>query len=141
MHNQMRSTIALAACLLMISAGCKKTCSEDSNLLPDGNYAGSFRITELSDGPTPVISHVTLRLHDGKFEGNSDKGYQPAICHGSFTRNGNTITFNNECFFPQIAGLIPLEYSWDIAPAGDSVRLTQQNLIEQKPCLTLKRID
>jgi hypothetical protein len=130
----------LAASLLIIIAGCKKERS-DERLLPDGHYAGTYRITGLGPGPWPVVSHVVLSLQDGKFEGDSDNSYHPTICKGSYTRTDHTITFQTDCILPAVASLQTLDKTWDIVTEGDSLTLTAQNLIETKPQLTIKRLN
>lgn len=72
---------------------CQKNDNEDEtprNLA--GSYSGTFNRTGISDSV-----YVRLTLGDKTFSGESDAPRFPAICHGSYDLNPNTINFVDSC--------------------------------------------
>lgn len=72
---------------------------EDEMQMPvtfgDGTYVGIF----FRSSPTikSRASNITLTFDKGRFTGQSDIAYYPAICSGTYTFTGHSIDFSNEC--------------------------------------------
>lgn len=82
----------LVTCLFMVS--CKKHPPEVQ--LQDGTYHGTFKRSYVSR-----VSNVSLQFSEGSFSGKSDNdsAYYPVICAGTFSASGDSVQFNNACFF------------------------------------------
>jgi hypothetical protein len=84
----------MITCLLAFSLllGCQKDDDDDDNItVPEGMFIGTFNRTGMD------TASVTLTLDGNKFNGQSDMAKYPAICHGSFEINDNTIVFSDSC--------------------------------------------
>ncbi|MDA3868117.1 MAG: hypothetical protein PF489_15405 [Salinivirgaceae bacterium] len=87
----MKKITFLLPVLLIAFIGCKD--DDDNTNPPDtiqGEYAGTFE----RDGNT---SNVELTFSNGKFEGESNLEKFPALCKGTYTISGDTITFIDLC--------------------------------------------
>lgn len=75
-----------------------------------GTYQGTFGRSH----PNAKFesSEVTLTFRDNGFTGTSEKSRYPAICHGSFEVNGNTITFTDSCIWTA-------DFDWSLILSGD----------------------
>lgn len=81
-------------CLFSLSLlfACKKDDDDDNNLaLPEGMYIGTFSRTGMDS------ASVSLTLSGNQFNGQSDMDKYPAICHGSYLINDQTISFSDSC--------------------------------------------
>jgi hypothetical protein len=86
--------------------------SEGDIHLPEGNYSGYFtRSTVEEDG---VPSRVTLTFAGNTFTGSSEVPKYPAICHGTYTIEGDKITFINSC--PWTA-----DFDWTLVLSGEYI--------------------
>ncbi len=81
--------IIIAALALSVFWACSKPGSESITL--DGRYIGYFQRTGMDS------VWVSLLFTGNKFEGNSERAQYPAICAGSFSIEGNKITFTDSC--------------------------------------------
>lgn len=96
MRNLMNRTftfVALAS--LLILSGCIDDATQYD--LDGATLIGSF----MRGGPLalPAPTQVVLNFGDGTFEGYSDNPKHPAICKGTYSQTGSTITFKNTCAF------------------------------------------
>jgi hypothetical protein len=73
------------------------SCSDDDVIAPDEVYTGIFY--RVAPQIKTKAADVTLELSGNKFAGISSETHYPAICSGSFIREGNSIKFQNECVF------------------------------------------
>jgi hypothetical protein len=74
---------------ILLFLACDKT--EDAELSLSGRYRGTFNRTGMD------TVQVSVLFRDNYFEGQSDRINYPAICHGSFQTEDNTITFTDSC--------------------------------------------
>ena len=70
-------------------------CNKDEDSIDQNGmtaaYSGTFQRSGMAK------SGVMLRLYEGTFEGSSQVDKYPAICRGSYTVSGSTITFIDSC--------------------------------------------
>ena len=90
----MKATVLCLGLCLALTA-CEKDSSDESNngineLI--GRYTGTFART----GMDSTIVNFYFK-EDGSFEGSSETPYYPAICSGTFERDGNILTINDTC--------------------------------------------
>ena len=127
--------IAFMLPLLLFS--CKKNDNAQSAALPDGNYAGTFKVFTLAGAQ--ATAHVTLSLSAGHFSGNSDTQYYPGICSGSYTATGDSVRFINGCNWPQnVDQSVILNGTYTISQSGDSTVLAS-GFTDDLNLYTLKR--
>jgi len=92
----MMRLIAFSLILAFILSACKKESGGEitnngvNELL--GRYAGTFIRTGMDTATVDIYFRDDLH-----FEGSSDTPNYPAICSGTFTRNGNTLIVNDTC--------------------------------------------
>lgn len=103
----------IAAIVITIASLSLAGCSDAFDPIADKDdvtYTGTF----MRGGPLidPLPSDVTLRFKDGSFEGTSSSDNYPAICNGSYSVKGSTISFRNKCLFPA-------NFDWSFILAGD----------------------
>jgi hypothetical protein len=103
----MRSRIAI----LLIAAAF--ACESDGDIhLPQGKYSGYFTRSTVNEDGTP--SKVTLIFTGNTFSGSGDTPKYPAICEGTYSIDGDKITFTNTC--PWTA-----EFDWTLILGGEYV--------------------
>jgi hypothetical protein len=90
-------------------SGCEKSKTENK-VFPDGTYIGTFQRT--INAGDEQISNVVLTFYDGKWSGQTDILYYPALCHGLFTIENNKIEFTNECAWPA-------NFDWSLILSGE----------------------
>jgi hypothetical protein len=84
------------------------SCNKDENNIEtniNGNYTGTFE-------RNGSISNVQISLNNGIFNGQGALEKFPALCNGSYSISGNTITFENAC--PWTA-----EFDWTLILSGN----------------------
>lgn len=87
---------ALLAATLMIACACQNDNDNETGFIAeDGLYSGTF--TRTGPGLPGTEASVSLTIDKGTFNGESNMVQYPAICHGTFTRSGDSIFFVNEC--------------------------------------------
>lgn len=91
----MRPILSTLLCLMLFAASCTKTNVDIG--IPGGTYAGTFqRLTDTSE----QISNVTITFSPGSFSGQSQFPKYPAVCNGTYKRNGtDSISFSNACLW------------------------------------------
>ena len=84
--------------VLLFFISCEKKDEQIDRKIPDGKYTGTFhREIVWSDNDT---ANITMTFSSDKWTGNSEKMYYPALCKGTYKIIGDTIIFENECFWP-----------------------------------------
>lgn len=97
------------------------SCNKPSKTITNGTYIGTFE-------RNGVTANVELTFSNGQFTGHSDQDNYPAICNGSYTVSGNTITFENGCgFLANFDWTLILSENWTINSINNSLTLTKAN--------------
>ena len=95
------------AFLVLIS--CKNDEATEQIVIEDGIYIGTFQrriVWAQSD-----TANVTLTFEANKWSGTSDRTKYPALCKGTYSIDGNTIQFENECAWTA-------EFDWTLILSG-----------------------
>ena len=93
---------------LLIFISCKKEEIRDKKL-PDGTYEGTFQREPVwSNGDT---ANITLTFSSTHWSGSGEREKYPALCHGTYSIIGDTITFENECVWTA-------EFDWSLILSG-----------------------
>ncbi len=110
LKNVMRPTnIIICFCSLLL-INCEK--GEDSNefdVVLNGVYTGTFQ-RELSWANNKT-SNITLTFYFNTWSGSSDMTKYPALCKGTYSIKGDSITFMNECAWTA-------EFDWSLILSG-----------------------
>lgn len=110
--------------LFGVAAGtgsCRKSASDTT--IADGTYTGTFQRTNIN---ASIISNVTLTFSENRWSGTSDHGEYPALCNGTYSTNGNTITFNNACaWLANFDWTYILAGSYTINTSGQHITITK----------------
>ncbi|WP_323027477.1 hypothetical protein [Gelidibacter japonicus] len=115
----MKPKILILIGLLMIISSCKNDYDSFHSEI-NGDYIGIFERNENT-------SKVELRFDNGSFNGQSEIAKFPAICNGTYSVSGNTISFFNEC--PWTA-----EFDWSLILNGEwTFRLGENSLTMTNP--------
>lgn len=102
----MRSLAAIALTVFL----CAFNCEDAEDMRIDGTYTGEFqRIDPKADYP---VSNVTLTFTNGRFEGTSSQPKYPAICKGTYSIDGDDVTFKDECYWTA-------EFDWTLILSGE----------------------
>lgn len=113
----MRQAVFLFFVAAFLLFGCEKS----TKTLVNGTYIGVFE-------RNGVFSNVALTFTNGQFSGQSDQDSYPAICSGTYSVTGNTISFENECgFFANFDWTLVLSESWNYSWANNVLILTKSN--------------
>lgn len=100
----MKGKILILFSFLIILLSCnKKNDNIEANI--NGNYIGIFQRNGKS-------SKVEVSFKNGMFNGQSELAKFPALCEGTYTSSGNTITFINSCVWTA-------EFDWTLIISGD----------------------
>ncbi|SFB43458.1 hypothetical protein [Algoriphagus aquimarinus] len=102
----MRAILNILFFLLIISS-----CSEDGQLeqkFQEGTFTGTFQ-RDLGDSR---IANITLTFDGNHWSGTGDYPKYPALCRGTYSINGNKITFQNECAWTA-------EFDWTLILSGE----------------------
>jgi hypothetical protein len=104
----------------LILIGCE---NEESigEMIPDGTYKGTFQreiVWSSSDA-----ANITLTFSSNQWSGFGEREKYPALCHGTYSINGDTIIFRNECFWTA-------EFDWSLMLAGKYVLKQSGNTVE-----------
>lgn len=73
---------------------CNKE-EKDYSQLPNGVYVGTFQ-RELSWSDN-YKSNIRMIFSSKSWKGSSDMTKYPALCQGTYSINGDTISFENDC--------------------------------------------
>lgn len=100
----MKAKILILLGLLMLIVGCK---SDDENIQTNisGAYVGIFERNGNS-------SNVELTFNSGTYNGQSEIEKFPAICDGTYSTSGNTITFEHDCLWTA-------DFDWTLILSGE----------------------
>lgn len=114
----MKPTFLILTFLFLIS--CE---NEESNnrMIPDGTYKGTFQreiVWSSSD-----TANITLSFSSDQWSGSGDREKYPALCHGTYSINGDTIIFVNDCAWTA-------EFDWSLILAGKYAFRQSGNTIE-----------
>ena len=113
-----KTTFLILTFLFLIS--CE---NEESiyKMIPDGTYKGTFqRESVWSSSDT---ANITLTFSSNQWSGSGDREKYPALCHGTYSINGDTIIFGNECAWTA-------EFDWSLILAGKYALKQSGNTIE-----------
>jgi hypothetical protein len=89
--------------------------------VPDGVYVGTFqREAVWAESDT---ANITITFSSNTWTGSSDKNYYPALCKGTYTIVGDTIIFENQCFWPA-------HFDWSLILSGKYVIKSMGSTIE-----------
>lgn len=105
--------LILLGIFLIIS--CNNNDDENPQTEINGEYVGIFERGENN-------SIVELTFNNGNWSGESEIIKFPALCNGTYTNSGNTITFENAC--PWTA-----EFDWTLILGGEWNYSLNENLL------------
>lgn len=105
----MRSLIISFIFILAISS-CNEEDGELESRFEEGTYKGTF-IRNWPSGQSNT-ANITMTFEDNRWSGSSNIPKFPALCRGTYSINGNKITFQNEC--PWTA-----EFDWSLILSGE----------------------
>ena len=114
-----KTTFLILSLLILIN--CKKE-ESISEMIPDGTYKGTFQ-REIVWSSGSNISNITLTFSSDQWSGTSDKEKYPALCHGTYSINRDTIIFENECAWTA-------EFDWSLILAGKYILKQSGNTFE-----------
>jgi len=80
----------------LILFSCKKE-EQIDNKLPDGIYVGTFQREYF--GLDCDTANVTFTFTSNQWSGYSDMVNYPSLCYGTYLISGDTIIFENKCFW------------------------------------------
>jgi hypothetical protein len=116
----MRQVIFLLGMVLIISA-CEKN-NNDNNPPEDNSIYGRYTGTFYRTGMDTTSVQLGL-LSTNKFEGSGARPLYPAICGGTFTFDGNTLSVNDTCSWTA-------NFDWTLIFDGNySVSFTGENQV------------
>jgi len=109
--------LLLFCCVVFFAIGCDKS----TKTVINGTYIGTFE-------RNGVVAQVELTFSNGQFNGQSDQVLYPAICSGTYTVSGNTISFENGCMWTaNFDWTLILSENWTINSSNNSLILTKAN--------------
>ncbi len=135
----MRKILLLIACLGLTTVACNKKEKKDAVVqITDGTYLGTFQRNTVNTPPVPVI----FTFSGSSWNGTSAYEKYPALCRGSFTVNGQTVSFTNDCMWTaEFDWTLILKDDFIISGQNDSIVLKKtwgaSNMFDQ---YTLKKI-
>ncbi len=78
--------------LLLLFSACEKSNTSEESFELYGRYRGTFT----RSGMDTALVNIFFK-NDATFDGTSDQLQYPAICSGSFARNGNSLVVDDTC--------------------------------------------
>jgi hypothetical protein len=107
-------------CALLLLVSCEKE-EEIRKHISDGTYIGTFqRQIVWTESDT---AHITLTFNGNQWNGSSNFEKYPALCRGTYSINGDTIIFENECHWTA-------EFDWTLILAGKYFLTKTGNTVE-----------
>jgi hypothetical protein len=100
--------------------GCKKVEIKNTEFL-SGTYKGTFERELVWGGSEPA--NVTLVFTADSWTGTGDREKYPALCQGTYSIEGDTIIFENTCFWTA-------EFDWSLILSGKYVLKTRGSNLE-----------
>ena len=113
-----KTTFLITAILFLIS--CKKD-NSINQIITDGTYKGTFQREIVWSSSAPA--NITLVFSANQWSGSGDRAKYPALCHGTYTINNDTIIFGNECAWTA-------EFDWSLILSGKYALKQSGNTIE-----------
>jgi len=95
-------------CALFVFLSCEKE-EEIQKWISDGTYVGTFQ-RQIVWTETDT-ANITLTFSGNQWSGSSNFEKYPALCHGTYSIDGDTIIFENECGWTA-------EFDWTLIFAG-----------------------
>ena len=80
--------------------------------IPNGTYEGTFQRDRVWREDS--IANITITFEGNSWNGSSDIDKYPALCRGTYSIDGETITFQNEC--PWTA-----DFDWTLILSGEYI--------------------
>jgi len=114
--NKMRFPVSILFYFTVLAVSCTKT---NSSIIPNGIYSGTFqRLTDTGG----LISNVSITFFGNTWTGQSEYEKYPALCHGSYEKNADSVTFQNACPWTT-------EFDWSLILGGNyKMTLSGNNL-------------
>jgi hypothetical protein len=114
--------VMLILSLLLLLMACEKNDAASEPVLKNGLYKGTFNRTAMD------TVDVSISILEGNFEGSSERQFYPAICRGSFAREGSVISFHDSCTWQaNFDWTLILNGRYEFSVDGESVHLWKQN--------------
>lgn len=107
--------------VFFIFMSCGKDEAIQQTVISDGIYKGTFQ-RQIVWAKTDTAS-ITLTIEGNKWSGTSDLVKYPALCSGTYSIDGNTILFVNECIWTT-------EFDWTLILSGEYNLKIKGNTIE-----------
>lgn len=105
---------------LLIFISCEKENLKQKQIF-NGAYIGTFqRELVWTESDT---ANITLTFNENQWSGSSDIEKYPALCQGSYSINGDTIIFKNECNWTA-------EFDWSFILSGKYILIKTEETIE-----------
>lgn len=112
--------LAYLILIVCIIIGCAKGDNQPLKI-SDGVYIGTFqRKLSWADNRT---ANITMSFTSNKWLGTSDIVKYPALCRGTYLIKGDTIVFENECFWTA-------EFDWSLILSGKYIIKDSGDMIE-----------
>jgi hypothetical protein len=107
-------------CTIVLFISCEKE-EEIQKKILDGTYIGTFQrqiVWNKSD-----TANITLTFSGEQWSGSSNFEKYPALCHGTYSIDGDTIIFVNNCVWTT-------DFDWSLILSGKYLLTTTQKTIE-----------
>jgi hypothetical protein len=109
--------------LLAVAAGSCKKNDNNTETKPEGTYTGTFQRKVSGNGE---ISNVSLTFSAGAWNGQSQFAKYPALSHGTFSINGNKVSFQNEsAWTAEFDWSLILNGDYNISTSGNTLSITK----------------
>lgn len=135
-HIAMKKVLFIIT-LIALMTSCDK--NEDENIVLDGTYAGTFQ--RQTGAPADTAVTVQLTFTGQQFNGAGDWSAYPAICHGTYQLQGDSIRFDNGCVFTaDFDWTLILGGKYDIYAIADQVIMTRTYGNQSKDIYNLRKV-
>lgn len=113
-------TVLLFICALLVFVGCDRE-EEINKQISEGTYVGTFqRQIVWAESDT---ARIAITFNGNKWSGSSNFEKYPALCHGTYSIDGDCIVFGNDCVWTA-------ESDWSFILAGKYLLTKTGNTIE-----------
>jgi hypothetical protein len=116
----MKAKILILLGLLIVIVGCN---NDDNNIQANinGDYVGFFQ-------RNGNISNVNLSFKNGTYNGQSEIEKFPALCNGTYSISGKTITFSSDCAWTaEFDWSLILSDKWNFNLNNNTLIMTKSN--------------
>lgn len=114
--------------ILLAAFACEKEniTNTTAKKLTKGNYSGTFC---RDDGYNePVVASVNLSFSEDQWSGSGEFPKYPALCHGTYSIDGDNIVFTNECAWTaEFDWSLILSGNYGLKISGDSIEFSRLN--------------